>query len=128
MNPSQVTPGDHVVRISFHGTELDVEVIPVHYNDLPDDRGYLVARDTGKRVLKVFLSTLRSSPARKNAQPDHFAQIIRLVKWWIRQCKDADESFRFKSFMAELITAHLADNGVDMSNYPWRSSNFFAMS
>ena|SRR5215475_12627103 len=32
MDPDQVTPGDHVVRISFRGTGLDVEVVPVHYN------------------------------------------------------------------------------------------------
>ena len=125
MDPGQVELGTHVVRISFHGTGLDVEVVPVHYGGLPNDCGYLVDRETGKRVLTSIPLHLAFIRARKNAQPDHFAQVVRLVKWWIKQHKDADKSFRFKSFMAELIAAHLADSGVDMSNYPVALEQFF---
>ena len=54
---------------------------------------------------------------RKAQQKDHFAQVVRLVKWWVRQQKIKDEGFRLKSFMTELIVAHLADGGVSMNDY-----------
>jgi hypothetical protein len=37
-----------------------------------------------------------------------------------------DEDFRFKSFMVELIWAHLADNGLVLSDYPGALERFFA--
>lgn len=35
------------------------------------------------------------------------------------------ENFRFKSFMAELILAHLSDQGHDFSDYPEALQHFF---
>ena len=43
--------------------------------------------------------------------------MIRLVKWWVRLQKSKDEDFRLKSFMTEMIVAHLADSGVSMADY-----------
>jgi hypothetical protein len=37
----------------------------------------------------------------------------------------ADESFRFKSFMIELILAKLADQGLSFSDYPEALQHFF---
>jgi tRNA nucleotidyltransferase (CCA-adding enzyme) len=118
MDASQIQPATHCIRISFRGSGLDVDVSPVHYDGAPDDRGYLVARDTGKRVLTSIPLHLKFIRARKDAQPDDFAQVVRLVKWWVKQRKKQDESFRLKSFLTEMIVAHLADAGMDMSDYP----------
>ena len=118
MKPDQFTPRDHCVAVSFRGSGLDVDVVPVIADDDDEDCGCLIVKDTGKRVRTSIPRHLEFIRKRKNAQPDHFAQVVRLVKWWVRQRKSEDTSFRFKSFMPELICAKLADEGLDCSNYP----------
>ena len=39
---------------------------------------------------------------------------------------DRDEDFRFKSFMIELLWAHLADDGLALTDYPTALERFFA--
>lgn len=118
MDPSQISPGNHCVRISFRGTGLDVDVVPVYYEGDPDYRGYLYARDTGEKVLTSIPLHLRFIRNRKERQKDHFAQMIRLLKWWVKMRKRDSESFRLKSFMVEMLVAHLADNSIEFSDYP----------
>ncbi len=125
MAREQIAPVTHCVRISFRGTGLDVDVSPVHYSGDPDDRGYLYARDTGKRLLTSIPMHLQFIRVRKNAQPDDFAQVVRLVKWWARERKKADSSFRLKSFMSEMLVSHLADTGISMADYPAALEAFF---
>jgi tRNA nucleotidyltransferase (CCA-adding enzyme) len=117
MSPDQISPGNHAVRISFRGTGLDVDVVPVHYEGDSQDRGYLYARDTGERILTSIPLHIQFTRTRKDQQPDHFAQVVRLVKWWVRQRKSEDASFRLKSFMVEMIVAHVSDTGGDFSDY-----------
>jgi hypothetical protein len=62
---------------------------------------------------------------RKDSQPQHFAQVVRLAKWWAAEQKGADANFRFKSFMVELVCAHLADNGQGMADYRVAMEAFF---
>lgn len=111
-------PGSHCVSIRFKESGLKVDVVPVIYEDNPDDYGYLTTKDTGERVLTSISLHLEFIRKRKEAQPNHFVQIVRLLKWWVRQQKVKDSLFGFKSFMVELICAHLADDGLDMSDYP----------
>ena len=108
----------HCVTILFHGTGLNVDVVPVIYEGEADDIGYLITKDTGARVRTSVTQHLKFIRARKDAQPLHFAQTVRLVKWWVRQLKQQDEDFRFKSFMVELLCAHLADEGQSFADYP----------
>jgi hypothetical protein len=63
---------------------------------------------------------------RKDANKVHFAQVVRLVKFWVRLRKKEDPEFRLKSFMVELITAHLADGGLNLSDYPKALAAVFA--
>ncbi len=114
----QFIPQSHCVTVSFRGSGLSVDVVPVLYDGGADDRGYLITKDTGDRVLTSIPLHLKFIRARKDAQPHHFRQVVRLMKWWIKQRKAEDSGFRFKSFMAELLCAHLADQGMDMSDYP----------
>jgi tRNA nucleotidyltransferase (CCA-adding enzyme) len=118
MKPDQFTTRDHCVTVSFRGSGLDVDVVPVIADDDEKDYGCLIVKDTGKRVRTSIPRHLEFIRKRKNAQLDHFAQVVRLVKWWVRQRKSEDTSFRFKSFMVELICAKLADEGLDCSDYP----------
>lgn len=125
LNPDQFSPGTHCVKISFRGTGLDIDVSPIIYEDNDEDKGYLINKDTGNRVLTSIPLHLKFLRARKEKSPIHFVQTIRLLKWWNREQKKMDSEFRFKSFMIELICAHLLDNKIDMSDYTVSMDEFF---
>jgi hypothetical protein len=118
INADQIQPGTNCVTITFVGSGLSVDVVPVLYEGDPDDRGYLIAKDTGDRLLTSVRLHLRFIRARKHAHPDDYAQVVRFVKWWARQRKLAAPAFKCKSFMVELLVAHLADQGLDLTSYP----------
>jgi hypothetical protein len=126
LNYDQFTTQTHCVTVSFRGSGLDVDVVPVLYEGDSNDCGYLITKDIGDRVLTSIPLHLQFIRNRKTNNPKHFAQVIRLIKWWSRIQKRNNESFRFKSFMAELICAYLADKGLNMSNYPVALESFFA--
>jgi tRNA nucleotidyltransferase (CCA-adding enzyme) len=117
MKPDQIRANKHSVCIKYAVSGLSVDVVPVQYKGDPDDRGYLFASDGGKPVLTSIPLHLAFIRKRKDQQKDHFAQIVRLVKWWVMLQKKKDENFRMKSFMTEMIVAHLADGGVSLSDY-----------
>ena len=117
MKPDQIKPNNHSVCIKYAVSGLSVDVVPVQYKGGADDRGYLFAVEGGKPVLTSIPLHLTFIRKRKAAQKDHFAQVVRLVKWWVRLQRNKDEEFRMKSFMTEMIVAHLADSGVDLSDY-----------
>lgn len=126
LKDDQVHPEAHCVRLEYRGSGLNVDVVPVLYEGEADDVGYLITKDTGDRVKTSVKLHREFIKLRKDAQVNDFAQVVRLVKWWIRQLKLRDDDFRFKSFMAELICAHLADGGLTMSDYPEALERFFA--
>ena len=120
-----VYPGSHCVTVSFRGSGLDVDVVPVLYYGGEGDRGFLVTKDSGERVLTSIPLHLQFLRRRKD-RDQHCAQVIRLVKWWARRQKAEREGFKCKSFIVELICAKLVDDGVDFSNYPRTLEEFFA--
>jgi len=128
MSPDQISPGNHSVRISFRGSDLDVDVVPIYeIRDDPLDRGYLYASDTGKRVMTSIPMHLDFIRKRKRLCENHYAQIIRFVKFWASKRKASiGESFRCKSFLLELVVASLLDSGTVLSNYPNALEEFFA--
>lgn len=127
MKSSQFEPQDHCVKVTFAGSGLDVDVAPVLYDGDPDNRGYLVRKHTGDRVLTSVSLHLAFIRKRKNDYGDDFQQLVRLTKWWKKtERQNSDADFRFKSFMIELIWAHLADTGTKLSDYPEALSSFFA--
>lgn len=120
----------HCVTIHYKTPGLkDIDVVPVLYKDEPDNRGELVTRD-GTRVATSISLHIEFIQNRKRRHPDHFAQFIRFIKYWIKLQKMEYEQrggyFRFKSLMAELICAHLCDNGLDPSDYIEALRQFFA--
>jgi tRNA nucleotidyltransferase (CCA-adding enzyme) len=123
-SPDQVKPKTYSVTVSFKGSGLDVDVVPILYNGDPEWRGNLVSQDNGSFLETSIPLHLEFTRKRKAQQETHFAQIARLLKFWIRNVKREKEDFRFKSFMVELILAHLCDKGLDLSDYPEALQHF----
>ncbi|PPC99541.1 MAG: nucleotidyltransferase [Methylotenera sp.] len=124
-SPDQVQPQTYSVTVSFKGSGLDVDVVPILYYGDKDWRGDLISQDDGSFLETSIPMHLDFCKKRKNAQEKHYAQVVRLVKFWARKMKQEQDGFRFKSFMIELILAHLADEGVDFSDYPEALQAFF---
>ena len=124
-NADQVKPQTYSVTVSFRGSGLDVDVVPVLYCGDPEWRGNLISQDDGSFLETSIPLHLEFIRKRKTAQPAHFAQVVRLIKFWARRVKQEREGFRFKSFMVELILAKLCDTGTDFSDYPNAMQAFF---
>lgn len=110
----------HCVTIHFNGSGLDVDMVPVLYEGDEDDRGWLIRKGTGERVLTSIPLHLKFMSDRKLLYGDDYKQLIRIVKWWKR-----NNDLRFKSFMIELLWARLADDGLALTNYPDALEAFF---
>jgi len=123
--PDQVTPQTYSVTVSFRGSGLDVDVVPILYDSDPQWFGNLVSQDDGSFLKTSIPLHLDFASKRKRAQEKHFAQVVRLVKFWARRQKQERDGFRFKSFLIELILAKLCDDGLDLSDYPEALQHFF---
>lgn len=121
----QIQPQTYSVKVSFKGTGLDIDIVPILYDDDPDWRGQLVSQDDGTFLETSIPLHLEFCRTRKNNNKQHFAQVVRLVKFWARKCKAEIDGFRFKSFMIELVVAHLADSGTNLADYPEALQSFF---
>lgn len=121
----QVKPQTYSVTVSFKGSGLDVDVVPILYDGDPNWYGNLISQDDGTFLKTNIPQHLEFIRKRKRAQPDHFSQVVRLVKFWAARMKAADDNFRFKSFMIELLLAKLADDGLSFSDYPEALQHFF---
>ena len=124
-SPDQVVPQTYSVTVSFRGTGLDVDVVPILYDGDPQWYGRLVSQDNGSFLETSIPLHLEFIGKRKQAQAQHFAQVVRLVKFWAHRLKDEQPGFRFKSFMIEMILSHLCDKGLDFSDYPEALQHFF---
>lgn len=121
----QVKPQTYCVTVSFKGSGLDVDIVPILYDGDPNWYGNLVSQDDGSFLKTSIPLHLDFCKKRKQAQEKHFVQVVRLVKFWARRMKAEQEGFRFKSFMIELILAKLSDDGLDLSDYPDALQHFF---
>lgn len=124
-SPDQVKPQTYSVTVSFSGSGLDVDIVPILYNGDPLWYGNLVSQDDGSFLETSIPLHLDFIKKRKKANEIHFAQVVRLIKFWVHKIKRERDNFRFKSFMVELILSHLADKGHDFSDYPEALQHFF---
>jgi tRNA nucleotidyltransferase (CCA-adding enzyme) len=125
LQADQVRSNTYSVTISFRGTGLDVDVVPIIYDNDPNWYGRLISQDDGSFLDTCIPRHLEFIRTRKTKQPTHFAQVIRLVKKWAKVRKAENPGFKFKSFMIELIMAKLLDDGVNFSDYPEALQSFF---
>jgi hypothetical protein len=104
----------HAVAITMKGSGLKIDVAPVIYEGEPEDKGHLVTR-SGDRVLTSVTQHLAFMSSRRSVAGAEYREFIRLVKQFIHRAKEesaaAGQALRFKSFLAELLVAHLWDNG-----------------
>lgn len=123
--PDQIKPQTYSVTVSFKGSGLDVDIVPVLYNGDPDWYGNLVSQQDGSLLKTCIPRHLEFIRKRKTDNPVHFAQVVRLAKYWVRNQKLENGTFKFKSFMVELIMSKLSDDGVDFSDYAEALQQFF---
>src|ERR1700722_535448 len=97
-SPDQVKPQTYSVTVSFRGSGLDVDIVPILYKGNAQWYGDLVSQEDGSLLETNIPLHIEFIRKRKRAQPDHFAQVVRLVKAWARLAKTETEGFRFKSF------------------------------
>jgi hypothetical protein len=119
MSEDQFSIGSHCIKVSFRGTGLDVDVVPVIYDDGAEDRGYLINKDSGERVLTSIPLHIKFIRKRKDAY-SNYAQMVRIIKWWRNQ-----RQFKMKSFLIELIWAHIADTEGISSDINTALKQFF---
>jgi hypothetical protein len=113
---------DHAVGITLRGSGLKIDVAPMLYDGEPDDKGYLITRQGERKLTSVTLH-LTFIRKRRNDAGLAYPELIRLLKAWIREAKRRDTSLRCKSFLLELIVAHLWDSGwngepLQVNDYP----------
>ena len=125
ISPDQVKPQTYSVTISFRGSGLDVDVVPILYDGDEQWYGNLVSQEDGSFLKTSIPLHLKFTRKRKEVQEIHFAQVARLVKFWAKNIKHEREGFRFKSFMIEMILSRLCDEGCDFGDYPEALQSFF---
>lgn len=123
--PEQVKPQTYSVTVSFAGSGLDVDVVPILYDGDKDWHGNLVSQEDRSFLRTSIPRHLEFAKKRKVAQPTHFVQVVRLAKFWAKRQKAENSEFRFKSFMIEMVMAKLCDDGLDFSDYPEALQHFF---
>jgi hypothetical protein len=125
LEPSQFSADDAAVRISYRGSGIDVEMVPVLYDGGDDDYGELFLR-SGKRVVTSISKHIEFIRARKARYPTSFAQVVRFVKHW-RNVRTRSGDLALSSFAIELLFAAAIERGVDPSDYPSALEKFFAL-
>lgn len=126
LQDDQVRRQNYSICISLRGTGLDIDVVPVISNGQGDGGGNLISQEDGSYLYTNIPKHLEFIRRRKQSQERHFAQMVRLVKYWVSRQEQLDTNFKFKSFLVELVLAHLVDEaGLDCSNYPEALANFF---
>lgn len=116
--PGQIKPKTYSVGVNFISTGNEVDIVPILYAGDPDWKGNLVSQDTGETLMTSVPMHLAFIRKRKEAHGVHYAQVVRLLKFWAKQRKQEDPGFRLKSFMVELIVAYLGDCGTKLDDYP----------
>jgi hypothetical protein len=120
----QVSPQTYSITVSFKGTGLDVDIVPILYYGDANWYGNLVSQDDGS-FLKTSIPRHLEFIRKRKQHDANFSQVIRLAKYWARKEKLERDGFRFKSFMIEMILAKLSDQGLDCSDYPEALQEFF---
>ena len=124
--PEQIQRKTYSVGVTFMTTGNEVDIVPILYAGDPQWRGDLISQDTGEPLMTSVPMHLEFIRKRKTANDKHFAQVVRLIKFWAKLRKQENENFRLKSFMTELIVAYLADHGTILSNYVEALQAFFS--
>src|SRR5690606_34137749 len=89
----QVVAKTYCVTVSFRGSGLDVDIVPILYDGDPNWYGNLVSQEDGTFLRTCIPRHLEFIRSRKRKQETHFSQVIRLAKYWVRQMKSEKDGF-----------------------------------
>ena len=122
----QVVMQTYSVRIDFRGSGLSVDVVPVYaeVGKADEDWGHLVSQEDGSK-LRTNITLHKEFIRKRRKSNQHYAQVVRLLKWWVRTRKQENGQFGFKSFMVELVLAKLVDDSASLDDYPEALLSFF---
>ena len=123
-HPDQVEVQDRSVRVDFRGSGLSVDVVPVYAEKEEEYWGNLLSQEDGE-LLRTNIAYHKEFITKRGKENPGYAQVVRLLKWWVRMCKANNADFGFKSFLVELVLAKLADNGEELDDYPEAMASFF---
>jgi len=87
MKPEQIEPQEYSVKIKYKEAGIEVDVVPVFFENDPQNKGWLVSKKSGRLMLTSIPLHREFTRKRKDAQPQHFAQVVRLAKWWAAEQK-----------------------------------------
>lgn len=126
-DPSDIQPQRYSACIHYRGTGLDVDVVPILYDGDENWDGDLVNKTDGSKMNANIPRQLEFFANRKSkAGSQNYRQVVRLIKYWSKRKKAESENFRCKSFLVELLIAHLFDNNrIDVDDYPLAMRQFF---
>ena len=70
------------MTVTFAGSGLTVDVVPVLWEGEANDVGYLIDKDSGDRIRTSVRQHLDFIRGRTSLHPVHLAQLIRFAKRW----------------------------------------------
>jgi tRNA nucleotidyltransferase (CCA-adding enzyme) len=79
LSADQIVANTNCVTVTFAGSGLSVDVVPVLYAGEANDVGYLVSKDTGKKLKTSVRQHLDFIRGRKKTHPKDLAQLIRFT-------------------------------------------------
>jgi hypothetical protein len=121
MDASQFEVDPPAVTITYRGSALKVDVVPVIPNGKANDRGLLALRGpSGKRVETSIPLHLEFIRKRKEKYP-LFVELVRLTKWWRNE-----KELPISSFELELLWCHLFGTTTVPADYQEAMLAFFA--
>ena len=127
LKPEQIVKQTYSVKIEFRGTGLDVDIVPIYQTDEDEgDWGEVVSQEDGTK-LRTNITLHKEFITKRRTNYSTYTQLVRLLKWWAKTKKEENESFKFKSFMIELVLAKLFDDKEFTSpdDYPETMLGFF---
>jgi hypothetical protein len=125
--PENINIDGPCVVITYSEVGIDIDVAPVYYQGDLEWRGYLWDRRTGARILTSIPQHIEFIKRRKEKHPVHFAQVVRLLKWWSRQRERDSHPLNLRSFLIELIAAKVSDDGKSFTDYHEALESFFLL-
>lgn len=105
------------ITISFSGTGLQVDIVPVVPLEEPIGYVWQPSRRGGKKYITSISKQLNYSLSLRNRNPSYTA-IVRTLKWWknYKELNPTDDEPGLSSFAIELIVAYLDENyGIEVS-------------
>lgn len=104
--------------VNFVGSGLSVDIVPVIENSSKPGYGWQYDIHDGSRVETCAPCQIQFVRDRKDVDP-HYRTLVRLGKRWSRQAE-----IKLKSFMVELIMAHLLDKNGSTGSIEQRFRDF----